>query len=576
MKIQLKRSNQLDGGSAKAPSIGYMEYGELAVNFNEADPCIFIKASDGAGSDSIVRIAGAGAESGGMPDGPTADRPSTPSTGDLYFDTDLNLIVYWDGSQWIPVSPGVITSDTAPTVSLYAAGTLWYNNDEAEGALYILYEDPAGPGANAGGKIWVQIAGSGGGGGSSVVVSDTPPNAANEGDLWFDSESGRLYIWYVNTNSQGQWIDASPEGPDETQVGDLKYDIANEDLQYWDGNAWVSIGGIGSSVTTEEPTDPSNGDLWWNTADNTLYIWYEDGDTGQWVISVPQGSGGGGDSGEYVSKTETASQNIVSDLTLGTDKITLDATTGGARFDGDVGIGGGSNFGSTPDYFAKQLNIYETGLGAVTGISFGGNASSNYIYAQNGTSSIDLAPENAVGIRVGPFAAGDFPNRVARFSNTSLEIGGTLEEDDAVIKGNIILRESGSASFTGTVDTGTIDISSNSGTGCEVRLDGLVRAQRPTGSSGSAVFQAWNGNFNSATITAGGSASFAGQVEVGNYNSGDSTSGGIVVKPTGQLVVQGYVGSKETPITAVQGYETASNGSISGSWEIKSDGNAYI
>ena len=33
MKIQLKRSNQLDGGSAKAPSIGYMEYGELAVNF---------------------------------------------------------------------------------------------------------------------------------------------------------------------------------------------------------------------------------------------------------------------------------------------------------------------------------------------------------------------------------------------------------------------------------------------------------------------------------------------------------------------------------------------------------------
>ena len=165
--------------------------------------------------------------------------------------------------------------------------------------------------------------------GSSVVVSDTPPNAANEGDLWFDSESGRLYIWYVNTNSQGQWIDASPEGPNETEVGDLKYDIANEDLQYWDGNTWVSIGGIGSSVTTEEPTDPSNGDLWWNTADNTLYIWYEDGDTGQWVISVPQGSGSGG-SDEYVSKTDTASQNIASDVTIGTDKITLDATDGSA------------------------------------------------------------------------------------------------------------------------------------------------------------------------------------------------------------------------------------------------------
>ena len=94
-------------------------------------------------------------------------------------------------------------------------------------------------------------------------------------------------------------------------------------------------GGIGSSVTTEEPTDPSNGDLWWNTADNTLYIWYEDGDTGQWVISVPQGSGSG-NSDEYVSKTDTASQKIVSDLTLNSDKITLDATDGTATFAGDV------------------------------------------------------------------------------------------------------------------------------------------------------------------------------------------------------------------------------------------------
>ena len=175
MKIQLKRSNQLDDGSAKAPSIGYMEYGELAVNFNEADPCIFIKASDGAGTDSIVRIAGAGAESGGLPNGGTDERPDTPSVGDLFFDTDLNLIVYWDGNQWVPVSPGVITSDSKPTESLYAAGTLWYNSDEAEGALYILYEDPAGPGANAGGKVWVQIAGGSGSGGGSVIVADNPP-----------------------------------------------------------------------------------------------------------------------------------------------------------------------------------------------------------------------------------------------------------------------------------------------------------------------------------------------------------------------------------------------------------------
>ena len=66
MKIQLKRSNVLELGSAKEPTKEQMEYGELAVNYNSSDPAIFVKASDGAGNDSIVRIAGTGAI--GQPD----------------------------------------------------------------------------------------------------------------------------------------------------------------------------------------------------------------------------------------------------------------------------------------------------------------------------------------------------------------------------------------------------------------------------------------------------------------------------------------------------------------------------
>ena len=41
MKIQLKRSNVLEGGAAKKPTAAQMEYGELAVNYNTADPTIF-------------------------------------------------------------------------------------------------------------------------------------------------------------------------------------------------------------------------------------------------------------------------------------------------------------------------------------------------------------------------------------------------------------------------------------------------------------------------------------------------------------------------------------------------------
>ena len=52
MKIQLKRSNVLEGGVAKAPTTAQMEYGEIAVNYNTIDPTLFIKDS----ANGIVRI----------------------------------------------------------------------------------------------------------------------------------------------------------------------------------------------------------------------------------------------------------------------------------------------------------------------------------------------------------------------------------------------------------------------------------------------------------------------------------------------------------------------------------------
>ena len=42
-----------------------------------------------------------GTESGG-----TADRPSSPDTGDLFWDTDLNILLVWNGSAWEPVGSG--------------------------------------------------------------------------------------------------------------------------------------------------------------------------------------------------------------------------------------------------------------------------------------------------------------------------------------------------------------------------------------------------------------------------------------------------------------------------------------
>lgn len=40
-------------------------------------------------------------------------------------------------------------------------------------------------------------------------------------------------------------------------------------------------------IGDEEPIDPDEGDLWWNSSDGIMYIRYNDGDTTQWVSAMP-------------------------------------------------------------------------------------------------------------------------------------------------------------------------------------------------------------------------------------------------------------------------------------------------
>ena len=60
------------------------------------------------------------------------------------------------------------------------------------------------------GTGWVNAAPTGGGGGANVTISDTiPAGSPSAGDLWWESDSGRLKVYYTDTDSS-QWVDASP------------------------------------------------------------------------------------------------------------------------------------------------------------------------------------------------------------------------------------------------------------------------------------------------------------------------------------------------------------------------------
>ena len=45
---------------------------------------------------------------------------------------------------------------------------------------------------------------------ASVKISDEAPTDNFEGDLWWNTNDGRLYVWYIDQDSS-QWVDASPD-----------------------------------------------------------------------------------------------------------------------------------------------------------------------------------------------------------------------------------------------------------------------------------------------------------------------------------------------------------------------------
>ena len=127
MKIQLKRSNVLQSGAAKEPTASQLEYGELAINYSNSDPAIFLKDSN----NNIIRISGVGniADDGltNVPAGTTPPTNPTPESGNLWYNSDEGrLYIYYvdaNTSQWVDASPDSWDPTVMPVTTNPAAQT---------------------------------------------------------------------------------------------------------------------------------------------------------------------------------------------------------------------------------------------------------------------------------------------------------------------------------------------------------------------------------------------------------------------------------------------------------------------
>ena len=179
------------------PDANALKTAELGLNL--VDQKLYSKDANG----TVFEIG----QAGDTPNGPTP--PSDDNQlGDLFFDTFNNILLYWNGVEWVPVGNEAIALNDLTDVDTSGVTdgmVLAYN-----GSSWVPYDMPPG-----------------------TVVSETAPADPEEGQLWWadstvEEGGGRLYVW-----TGSEWVDASQPGSgsdfDQAQADALYLSKVNDD-----------------------------------------------------------------------------------------------------------------------------------------------------------------------------------------------------------------------------------------------------------------------------------------------------------------------------------------------------------
>ena len=137
------------------------------------------------------------------------------SGGNQVFNIDSSTGRLTVGSTSLSIAAGITmyhgNTLSTPTLTMNAqGGTISCGQLTAGGLTYPTTNGNNGQvltSDGAGNVTWSTV--SGGGGGANVTISDTAPGSASVGDLWWESDTGRLKIRYQDTDST-QWVDTNP------------------------------------------------------------------------------------------------------------------------------------------------------------------------------------------------------------------------------------------------------------------------------------------------------------------------------------------------------------------------------
>jgi len=145
----------------------------------------------------------------------SSTRPANPYEGQVIYETDTNNLRFWSGSAW-ESNKGAVISSAAPTSP--AAGDIWYDSDD--GRAYIYYDDGSS-------QQWVEFGAPPSG--STIALASYADSAARTTAIPSPTEADLSYL--QDTNS----------------------------VEVYDGSAWAPIGGGNVAIFNETQASGTQG-----------------------------------------------------------------------------------------------------------------------------------------------------------------------------------------------------------------------------------------------------------------------------------------------------------------------------
>lgn len=155
-------------------------------------------------ADFLSKASSAGAGGGGASIAVSDTAPESPSEGSIWFNSETSSLSVYVGTQWVAPIPTSVGS----LAELQMARGVAIAEFSTDAGLTDASTDTVPTESAVKGYVDTQIALLTGLP-ASVVIQDDAPTLPQSGDLWWESSTGRLKIYYDDGTSS-QWVDATP------------------------------------------------------------------------------------------------------------------------------------------------------------------------------------------------------------------------------------------------------------------------------------------------------------------------------------------------------------------------------